>query len=99
MTPTYEERRQGFDWSVAERELGHVKGQPLNIGWYCSDRICEQGLGGKPALIWEDNGGREATFTFDDIRVHSDAIAAHLLSLGFQKGERVCLFMDRLPEL
>jgi acetyl-CoA synthetase len=99
VTPRYEDCRQEFDWSVAEKELGYEKGQPINIGWYCSDRICEQGLAKKPALIWEDNGGREATFTFDDIRIHSDAIAAHLASLGIERGERVCLFMDRLPEL
>jgi len=99
VTPTYEERRQGFDWSLAEKELGYEKGQPLNIGWYCSDRICQQGKADKPALIWEDNSGREAIFTYDDIRVHSDAIAAHLLGMGLEKGQRVCLFMDRLPEL
>jgi acetyl-CoA synthetase len=99
VTPTYEERRQGFDWSIAERELGYQHGQPLNIGWYCTDRICQLGHADKPALIWEDNSGREATFTFDDIRIHSDAIAAYLQSLGLARGERVCLFMDRLPEL
>ncbi|MBD3220892.1 acetate--CoA ligase [bacterium] len=99
VTPSYEECRQSFDWSQSARELGYEDGQPINIGWYCSDRICEQGLGQKPALIWEDNGGREATFTFDDIRDRSDAIAAHLASLGIERGERVCIFMDRLPEL
>ncbi len=99
MTPSYEECRQSFDWSQSAKELGYQQGQPINIGWYCSDRICEQGHARKPALIWEDNGGREATFTFDDIRVHSDAIAAHLASLGIERDERVCIFMDRLPEL
>lgn len=99
VTRTYEERRQGFDWSLVENELGYKKGQPINIGWYCSDRICDLGHADKPALIWEDNAGNEATYTFDDIRVHSDAIAAHLLSLGLKKGDRICLFMDRLAEL
>ena len=99
MTPSYEEARQNFDWSQSAQELGWQEGQPLNIGWYCSDRICQLGHADKPALIWENNSGREATFTFDDIRDRSDAIAAHLLSLGLERGERVCLFMDRLPEL
>ena len=27
-------------WEVAERELGIVPGGPVNIGWYCTDRIC-----------------------------------------------------------
>jgi acetyl-CoA synthetase len=99
VTPSYEEARQNFDWSQSAQELGWQEGQPLNIGWFCSDRICRLGHADKPALIWEDNSGREATYTFDDIRDRSDAIAAHLLALGLERGERVCLFMDRLPEL
>ena len=30
-------------WEVAERELGLQPGGPINIGWYCTDRICELG--------------------------------------------------------
>jgi len=99
VTVTYEERVKGFDWSLAEKELGIRPDQPVNIGWYCSDRICALGHARKPALIWEDHTGQGRTYTFDDIRIRSDAIAAHLLSLGLQPGERICLFMDRLAEL
>ena len=97
--PTYEERLAGFDWAIAERELGHRRGEPLNIGWSCSDRICERGDGAKPALIWEDFHGSSRTFTFDDLRVLSNTIAASLVRLGLGPGERICLFMDRIPEL
>ncbi len=96
---TYEQLTTGFDWSIAERELGYKADDPLNIGWMCSDRICSLGLSRKKALLWEDHQGQEKQFTFDDIRVLSDAIAVFLGELQVRPEERVCLFMDRIPEL
>ncbi len=96
---TYEDRLRGFDWSIAERELEFREGEPLNIGWHCSDRICRQGKGDKPALLWEDHRGAEKRFTFDDVRQLSNTVAAFLQRLGVRPGERVCLFMDKIPEL
>ncbi len=97
--PAYAERLAGFDWSIAERELGYAPGGPLNIGWHCSDRICALGLGRRAALHWEDFRGRRRTYTFDDLRVLSNTFAAFLREVGIAPGERVCLFMDRVPEL
>jgi len=54
---------------------------------------------GRLALIWEDFQGHARTYTFDDLRVLSNTIALYLLRLGLEPGERVCLFMDRIPEL
>jgi len=96
---SYEELTTGFDWSIAERELGYKTGNLLNIGWMCSDRICHLGMAGKVALFWEDYQGNRQRFTFDDIRVLSNGVAQFLCELGIQPGERVCLFMDRVPEL
>ncbi len=87
------------EWSIAERELGYTPGGPINIGWHCSDRICATGRGSKAALIWEDYRGVEKRYTFDEVRVLSDAIAVFLRGLRMTPGERVCLFMDRIPEL
>jgi acetyl-CoA synthetase len=97
--PSYEELVSGFNWSLAERELGYEPGRPLNIGWMCSDRICRLGQADKLALIWEDYLGNEKRFTFDNLRILSNSIAAFLVELGIQPGERVCLFLDRVPEL
>jgi acetyl-CoA synthetase len=95
----YEQRVAGFDWNLAEHELGYRPGDPINIGWYCSDRICALGHGGKAALIWEDFEGHGREYTFDDLRVLSNTVARFLGRLGIRPGERVCLFMDRVPEL
>jgi len=86
-------------WEVAERELGLQPGGPVNIGWFCTDRICEMGRRDVPALIWEDFRGVERTYTFDDLRLKTNAMAAWLQGLGLKPGDRICLFMDRVPEL
>ena len=62
----YEARQSGFEWSISERELGLQEGQPLNIGWICTDRICGLGKGPKPALLWENHEGTARSFTFED---------------------------------
>ncbi|MFA6316906.1 MAG: AMP-binding protein, partial [Elusimicrobiota bacterium] len=103
MTPSnigsYEERLKDFSWSIAEKELGYKPGDDINIAWYCTDRVCRMGKAGKVALRWEGLGGVEKTYTFNDIRLASNTIAAFLQSLGIQRESRVCLFMDRIPEL
>jgi acetyl-CoA synthetase len=99
VTPSYEELTANFSWNVAERQLGYRPGDPINIGWMCSDRICQLGMSNKLALHWEDYQGNQKRFTFDDLRVLSNTVAHFISGLGIQPGERVCLFMDRLPEL
>jgi acetyl-CoA synthetase len=96
---SYEQCIKDFTWSIAEKELDYQEGQVINIGWYCSDRICQQGKGDKPALIWEGLGGVEKRYTFNDIRLASNTIGAFLRKLGVQHEDRVCLFMDKIPEL
>lgn len=96
---SYEKRLENFDWSIAEKELDYKEGGDINIGWYCSDRICEMGKANKPALIWEGLGGVEKQFTFNDVRLRSNTIASFLKDLGIKTEDRVCLFMDKIPEL
>ncbi len=96
---SYEEKYHTFQWSQVEKDLGYTPGGRLNIGWYCSDRICERGKGDKVALRWEGLGGVEKTFTYNDIRRASNTIGSFLRGLGIEAGDRVCLFMDRVPEL
>ena len=88
-----------FPWTKAEKELDYENGNPINIGWYCSDRICLKGKGNKIALIHESYSCVEKRFTFNDIRLASNTVAAYLRNLGLKNEDRICLFMDRIPEL
>ncbi|MBN2790831.1 MAG: acetate--CoA ligase [Candidatus Delongbacteria bacterium] len=96
---SYEERIKDFSWKLAEEELEYKDGDVINIGWYCSDRNCIKGKGEKMALIWEGLGGVEKKYTFNDVRLASNTIGHHLRGLGIKNEDRVCLFMDKIPEL
>lgn len=96
---SYEEKYKIFQWKRAEELLDYGAGGNYNIAYYCTDRICEKGLGSKPALIWEGFAGDVKRFTYDDIRIYSNTIAAFLQQNGLKPGDRICLFMDRIPEL
>ncbi|MRR21222.1 hypothetical protein EG827_13675, partial [bacterium] len=63
---SYEELSGGFTWAIAEKELEYKNGDVINIGWYCSDRICLKGNGSKIALIYEGFGGISRQFTYND---------------------------------
>jgi hypothetical protein len=41
---------------VCHTDLTYREGGIINIGWYCSDRICQLGKSEKTALIWEGTG-------------------------------------------
>ncbi|MGA3243316.1 MAG: acetate--CoA ligase [Bacteroidota bacterium] len=96
---SYEARYKDFDWKTAAEELGYGKDGKYNIGYFCSDRICEMGGGGKVALFWEGFTGEVKRYTYDDLRMYSNSFATMLRESGLQLGDRICLFMDRIPEL
>jgi acetyl-CoA synthetase len=96
---SYQEKVKNFDWTQTENEIEYKAGDVINIGWYCSDRICQKGDGDKPALYYENFGGIEKKFTFNDIRLASNTIGSFLRDLGLRNEDRICLFMDRIPEL
>lgn len=95
----YEELLSNFSWRIPEEELEYQPGGLINIGWYCSDRICLKGNAQKIALYYEGFGGIERSFTFDEIRIAGNTVSAFLRSSGIIEGDRVCLFMDKIPEL
>jgi acetyl-CoA synthetase len=95
----YETRRQDFSWEIARRELDWEEGELLNIGAICSDRVCRRGNGDKTALIWEGFGDKKATYTFEDLKAYSNGFAKYLAGLGLEPGDRICIFMDRIPSL
>ena len=96
---SYEKWLKNFSWSLSEKELEYRNEDGINIGWFCSDRICLKGGGNKIALYHEGFGGVEKKFTFNDIRLASNTIGTFLTHLGLKNEDRICLFMDRIPEL
>ena len=40
---SYEEEYKNFSWQISRNELGYKDGDIINIGEYCTDRICQNG--------------------------------------------------------
>ncbi len=49
----------------------------------------------RPALVWCDENGAEATFTFAEMKQYSDQAANYLRGLGIGKGDPVMLILKR----
>ncbi|MBD3867481.1 MAG: acetate--CoA ligase [Acidobacteria bacterium] len=86
-------------WNDALGDLDLTADGPINIGYLCTDRNVEKGLGAKTALIHQGHGGVLKIYTFTDLKELSGGWAAFLESRGIGSLDRVCLFLDRAPEL
>jgi acetyl-CoA synthetase len=96
----YEALRKSVSWDVGRDELGLADGGPVNIGYLCVDRHVEQGRGDKVALYHENHAGEVRAFTYRDVQQLSNGWAHFLRGNVFTRPlDRVCLFLDRIPEL
>lgn len=96
---SYDDEIKNFNWKSVEDELGYKPGEIINIGEMCSDRICRIGKANKTALIWQDHNKNVKKYSFNDLRIITNSIAGYLQKLKIKEGDRVCLFMDKIPEL
>ncbi|MFB3854900.1 MAG: acetate--CoA ligase [Vicinamibacterales bacterium] len=95
----FDRLRQEVTWDVARKELGYVEGAPINIAQLAVDRNVELGRGDKVALIHEDHEGEIREFTYSDLKRLTNGWAYFLRGLGVRPLDRVCLFLERSPEL
>jgi acetyl-CoA synthetase len=70
-----------------------------NIAYNCLDRHTETARRNKLALMWEGEDGQFRSFSYFALRRETCKFANVLRSLGVQKGDRVTLYMGRVPEL
>ncbi|HEX2865606.1 MAG TPA: acetate--CoA ligase [Ignavibacteriales bacterium] len=74
-------------------------GAKTNIVYNCLDRHTQTFRRNKLALIWEGENGEFRSFSYFALRRDTCRFASILKSLGVQKGDRVTLYMGRIPEL
>ena len=69
-------------------------------GYNCLDRHVAAGHGDATAVIWEGNDPSEdKTFTFDELLTEVKKFANVLKAQGIEKGDRVCIYLQMVPEL
>ena len=69
-----------------------------NIGWICTGRQCEAGLGDKVAMRWISSGFERRDYTFGEMERLSNRFANVLRALGIEAGEVVFTFLPKAPE-
>lgn len=71
----------------------------VNIAYNCLDVHLNNHRKNKVALIWEGEKGDYRAFSYFALHREVSRFANALKSLGVQKGDRVTLYMGRIPEL
>ena len=72
----------------------------LNVSYNCLDRHVENGNGDKTAIIWEGNDPSEdKKYSYSELLIEVKKFANVLKSNGVIKGDRICLYMQMIPEL
>ena len=81
-------------------EIKWFEGGQLNACYNCVDRHVENGHGDEVALIWEGNDPSETrSFSFAELQSEIEKAANALKDVGIVKGDRVCLYLQMIPEL
>ena len=89
-----------WDWDFNSANVKWFEGAKLNACYNCVDRHVIDGYGEKTALIWEGNNPNESqTYTYNDLLEKVQLAANALKNLGVEKGDRVCIYMQMIPEL
>ena len=88
------------NYNFINGEINWFTGGKLNASYNCIDRHIDAGYGNEVAIIWEGNDPKQSRkFTYSDLLKEVSLFANALKSLGVQKGDRVCLYMQMIPEL
>lgn len=74
-------------------------GAKTNIVYNCLDRHTATARRNKLALLWEGEKGEFRSFSYFALRREVCRFSNVLKSLGIQKGDRVTIYMGRVPEL
>ena len=70
-----------------------------NIVYNAIDRHLKTARKNKLALIWEGEKGEQRTFSYFALNREVSKFASVLKALGVKKGDRVTIYMGRVPEL
>ncbi len=92
------DRVSNVDYSDAS--IKWFEGGKLNVSYNCLDRHVENGHGDQTALIWEGNNPEEdKNYTYHELLKEVSRFANVLKANGVKKGDRVCMYMQMIPEL
>ena len=88
------------DVDFSKAHIRWFEGGKLNVSYNCLDRHIENGFGDEVALIWEGNDPSEdKRYTYGELLNEVNKFSNVLKSINIKKGDRVCIYMQMIPEL
>ena len=106
----WEKQAERLDWyrkwdtvsqnDFKKAEIEWYSGGILNASFNCIDRHVNNGLGEKEAIFWEGNDTEHSlSLSYSQLLYKVSKFANGLKSIGIKKGDRVCIYMQMVPEL
>lgn len=95
----YDGMVKNFRFEDYTQEIKYFDDGKFNAAYNAIDKHLETGLETKTALIWENDEGKIKKYNFRELAEISNQVANILKKLGINKGDRVFLFLPRIPEL
>ena len=104
------DKAERLDWSkkwsnvrtfdFVDGNISWFENGKLNVSQNCLDRHVDGGHGDRPAIIWEGNDPNEdQTFTYSELLSEVKKFANVLKNNGIEKGDRVCFYLQMVPQL
>ena len=88
------------EWDFHKADIKWFLNGKLNVSHNCLDRHVNAGAGAQTALIWQGNNQDESKkFSYAELLDQVCQFANALTALGVKKGDRVCIYMQMIPEL
>jgi acetyl-CoA synthetase len=101
-TPNLEDYNKvvkNFSYDKYTQDLVWFDQDKINAAYNAITRNALSSRKNKIALYWEGENGEKAKYTFLEVEEISNQIANYLKLLGVKKGDRVFIFLPRIPEL
>ena len=96
----YEPWHNVSQYDFVNGNIEWFSGGKLNASYNCIDRHIEDGYGEKTAIIWEGNDPNQSRkLSYNELLKEVSKFSNALKELGVKKGDRVCIYMQMVPEL
>ena len=88
------------DVDFEQAKINWFQGGELNASYNCIDRHIENGDGDRCAIIWQGNSENDTQkYSYNELLVQVSKFANALKNNNVKKGDRVCIYMQMIPEL
>lgn len=95
----YDQTSKDFNYEQYTKELVWFEDDKINAAYNAITKNALSDRKNKVALYWEGENNEKKKYTFLEMEEETNQIANYLKSIGIERGDRVFLFLPRVPEL